>query len=106
MAWNPSPEVAALRDYAAKFDRPVVVAFSIERGGDRFHITTYGETKQLCRLAAAFGDRICDAVASGRIAAPDVDPGPLPVASTWRREPVVPVEVPLGAEEVVRNARQ
>ncbi len=86
VAWNPDPEIAALRDYAAKFDRPVVVAFSIEAGGERFRVTTFGKTKSLCRLAAGFGDAIAEAVRDGKIHAPPVDPGDIPTSSTWVRE--------------------
>ena len=87
MAWNPSPEIAPLRDYAKKFDRPVVVVFAIERGGERFRISTYGETKKPCKLAGSFGNSIAAAVADGTIAAPEVEPSnPVPIASVWKRE--------------------
>lgn len=87
VTYNPSPEIAPLRDYSKQFDRPVVVVFAIERGGERFHISTYGETKRLCKLAGSFGDAIAQAVADGTIAAPEIDPpNPVPVASAWRRE--------------------
>lgn len=86
MAWNPEPSIAALREFARKFDRPVVVTFSIDRDGERFYIDTFGETKSLCRLAGSFGDKIASAVASGQIAAPEIGPVPTPAASVWRRE--------------------
>lgn len=85
MAWNPDPEVAALRDYAAKFDRPVVVAFSIHPSGDQFQMVTYGKTKLLCKLAASFGDEISKRIADGTIAAPQVEPGEVPVVQTWTK---------------------
>lgn len=90
MAWNPDPEVAALRDYAAKFNRPVVVTFSIHAGGERFQMVTFGATKKLCKLAASFGDQIAKAVSSGDIAAPEIEPKADPhVATLWQRiEPV------------------
>lgn len=87
MAWNPSPEVAPLRDYAKQFDRPIVVAFSIDRNGDQFHIATFGETKKLCKLAGSFGDSIATAVANGTIAAPELEPsGDVRSTSTWTRD--------------------
>lgn len=86
MAWNPSPEIAPLRDYAKKFDRPVVVVFALERCGNRFRISTYGETTKLCKLAGLFGEQIAAAVADGTIAPPLIKPTAVPVASVWRRE--------------------
>jgi hypothetical protein len=86
MAWNPSPEIEPLRDYSKKFDRPVVVVFAIERGGERFRVSTYGETKQLCKLAGSFGDQIAQAVGDGVITPPEIDPGNVPAGSVWKRE--------------------
>lgn len=85
MAWNPSPEIAALREISKRFDRPIVVAFAIERCGCRFSITTYGETKALCKAAGAFGDELANAVAEGRIAAPGIEPASAIAAQAWER---------------------
>ncbi len=82
MAWKPPPDVAALRAFAKKFDRPVVVTFSIARGRERFHVTTSGETKALCKLAGAFGDEIVRAVNEGQIAPPATEPFLDPPGST------------------------
>lgn len=86
MPYNPSPEIAPLRDYAERFDRPVVVVFAIERGGERFRVSTYGESKKLCKLAGAFGDQIAEAVRDGIIAPPEVEPLSVPAGSVWKRE--------------------
>ena len=86
MAWNPDPEVAALRDYAAKFNRPVVVAFSLHADGQKFQMVTFGKDKKLCKLAASFGDQIAHAVAEGDIAAPEIEPdADVHGATLWQR---------------------
>lgn len=47
MAWNPSPEVAAARDFANKFGcRRVIVLCEQEDG--RFGYVSYGKTRKLC----------------------------------------------------------
>ena len=56
----------------------MVVMFAIHPDGERFTVTTYGATKKLCRLAAAYGDRIADGILSGRIVAPQTEPLDLP----------------------------
>jgi hypothetical protein len=87
MAWNPSPDIAALRDFSKRFDKPVVVAFSINADRESFTITTYGRDKKLCKLAGAFGARIAEAIKDGTIAAPEVEPFDVPAPSvTWRRD--------------------
>lgn len=92
MAWNPHPEVAALREYSKAFDRPVVVAFSLYPDGNRFNVTTFGKSKKLCRLAAAFGEEIARLVREGTLLPPQQDPGPTPIASSWVRDPNSPLE--------------
>jgi hypothetical protein len=78
MAWSPSPEVAALRDFADRFGRKIVVTFSIDSDGTGFHMTTYGKTSKLCKLAGHFGDKIAEAVLAGTIAPPEVEPFEVP----------------------------
>jgi len=87
MAWDSDPEVAAMREYGSKFDRPVVVAFSIKPDGNGFKIVTYGASNKLCKLAASFGDKIAAAIEDGTIAAPEVEPTKqIPICQTWVRE--------------------
>lgn len=87
MAWNPTPEVAALRDFGKKFDRPVVVTISLDPNGKSFHLTTYGKTRSLCKVAGSFGDRIVEGIQSGAIKPPEVEPFDVPPASVkWTRE--------------------
>ena len=87
MAWNPTPEVAALRDFGAKFDRPVVVTFALHPNGDEFSIISYGKTRKLCKLAASFGKQIADAINAGHIAPPPAEPSGEPEHhATWVRK--------------------
>lgn len=79
MAWNPEPDVAALRDFADKFGRSVVVAFSIEPDGKAFCVTSFGQTKQLCKMAAVFGNEIFEHAQSGKFTMPQVEPDGEPV---------------------------
>lgn len=85
MAWNPTPEIASLRDFGEKFDRPVVVTFSLDPDGEHFHVTTYGKTRKLCKLAGSFGAQIAEAVRNGTISPPQVEPCRTDVASTWTK---------------------
>lgn len=58
MAWNPSPEVAAARDFAKKFDKRRVIILYESHG--QFGYTSYGETLPLCASAERIGDRLWD----------------------------------------------
>ena len=46
---------------------PMVVVFAIEHSGDRFTVTTWGKTRELCQLAAGFGEDISKAVYGGTL---------------------------------------
>jgi len=54
MAWNPSPEVAAARDFAKKFGWGRVVIMYETKG--KFGYTSYGTTKALCSSARRIAD--------------------------------------------------
>lgn len=87
MAWNPGPEVAALRDFGNKFDCGVVVTFAIKNNGEQFQVTTYGRTKALCKLAGEFGKQITKGVKNGTIEPPATEPFDMPPdAIRWSRE--------------------
>ena len=47
MAWNPSPQVAAARDYARKFGGNRVIILTVYRNG-QVGYASYGETMALC----------------------------------------------------------
>ena len=55
MAFNPSPKVAAARDFAKKFGKEQVIIFSINTAG-QLEYASYGETKALCSEAKKLGD--------------------------------------------------
>lgn len=46
---------------------PMVVVFAIEEGGQRFTTATWGRTKELCQLAAGFGEDIATAILNGTL---------------------------------------
>lgn len=66
MAWNPTPEVAATRDFGEKFgaDR-VIVIYTTPQG--KLGYASWGETRALCantkRLAEVAYDAVYDAIA-------------------------------------------
>ena len=64
MGWNPSPQVAAARDFGKKFGKKIVIILSIDSRG-QLEYASYGETKALCghakTLASAAFDGIVDA---------------------------------------------
>ncbi len=56
MAWNPSPEVAAARDFAKKFGyRRVIILFD---NAAAIGFTSYGETSALCASANRIGNEL------------------------------------------------
>lgn len=56
MAWNPSPQVAAARDFGKKFSKEQVIILSIDLKANTLELSTYGETKYLCADAAQLGE--------------------------------------------------
>ena len=62
MAFNPSPEVAAARDFGKKFGADqVVILFRLKDG--RLGYASYGETRALCDRAREWADVAMDAAA-------------------------------------------
>jgi hypothetical protein len=59
--------VAALRDYAAKFNHPIVVVLAIGADFETFEVVSYGKTRELCASGARLADGIHEAVESGAI---------------------------------------
>lgn len=55
MAWNPSPKVAAARDYGRKFDKEVVLIIAFPADFSRYEIVSYGKTRELCAAADMVG---------------------------------------------------
>jgi hypothetical protein len=63
-------------------DCPMVVIFAIQDDGQEFCVTTYGETKKLCRHAADLGRKISESILDGRIAPAESEPTDLPDVPT------------------------
>ena len=61
MAWNPSPKVAAARDFANKFEKQQVIILAIDKDG-QLDYASYGETKHLCDTAKIIADIAFDAI--------------------------------------------
>lgn len=54
--------ISAARAISEKHNAPMVVVFAIHPDKENFTVTTYGQTKKLCRLAAQYGDGVAKAV--------------------------------------------
>lgn len=67
---------------ADRYGCQAVIVFGLHDGGAHFCVTTYGQTKGLCRWAATLGEQIADKILDGTIA-----PEPTP-----RDAPEVPTE--------------
>jgi len=61
MAWNPSPKVAAARDFGEKFKKKQVIILSIDED-ENLEYASYGETKSLCASARVLADVAYDAI--------------------------------------------
>ena len=61
MAWNPSPEVAAVRDAANKLKAPFAVMIFLDEKGERLGMASYGKTMALCAKAGEFGKHLLNA---------------------------------------------
>lgn len=48
MAWNPSPEVAAARDYGRKFGADQVIILHVNTRTGAMGYASYGATRKLC----------------------------------------------------------
>ena len=57
MAWNPSPKVAAARDFGKRFQKSTVIIISIDDDGGCEYVS-YGKTRMLCDEAKRLGDKI------------------------------------------------
>ena len=59
--------IADARAIGKRRECPMVVIFAIEKSRKRFTVTTWGETRELCQLAAGYGDDIADALLGGTL---------------------------------------
>ena len=55
MAFNPEPRVADCRDIARKWGKKQVIIIAID-GKGCLDLATYGETRQLCKVAFKLGE--------------------------------------------------
>ncbi len=62
MAWNPSPEVAAARDFGTKFNADQVIIVYLKHSTNQMGSVTYGRTKALCDETKPLGDLAYQAV--------------------------------------------
>ena len=60
MAWNPSPEVAAVRDAANKLKSPFAVVIYLNENGSTINMASYGKNMALCDQAGKFGDYLLE----------------------------------------------
>lgn len=67
MAWNPSPKVAAARDFGKKFNYNKVYIIGVDEDAGKFEIVSYGATKRECAEAKKCADDICDKIIDGTI---------------------------------------
>lgn len=56
MAWNPSPTVAAARDFGKKFRKQQVIILSLDLVNNTLQMDSYGETVKLCDDAKELGE--------------------------------------------------
>ena len=61
MAWNPEPEVAAVRDAANKLKSPFAVIVYLDETGQNICMASYGKTMALCAKAGEFGNHLLKA---------------------------------------------
>lgn len=60
MAWNPSPEVAAVRDAASKLKSPLAVMVYLT-ADNQLAMASYGKTMQVCKFAGKLGEHLLKA---------------------------------------------
>ena len=58
MAFNPSPEIAAARNFAHRFCKEQVIIVGIDRLLGTLAVYTYGQNKALCDDAKIVGDAV------------------------------------------------
>jgi hypothetical protein len=70
--------ISEAKAISKKYHAPIVLIFAITDGGDRFTVTTYGESKALCRHAASLSEQISSKVLNGEIIPAKEEPKQLP----------------------------
>lgn len=62
MAWNPSPEVGALRNFAARFGDDYLVLVRINSATGKIGYISYGANKAKCARAKELAEAAHDAI--------------------------------------------
>jgi len=78
MATRGKIPISAAEKISKQYGCPMVLVFGIEASGDKFTITTYGETKALCRHAASLSEQFAKAIFNQTVAPEQVEPTHLP----------------------------
>jgi len=63
MVFNPSPKVAAARDFGNKFKKEMVIIISIS--GNEIEYASYGKTPALCTKARKVADHAFETILRG-----------------------------------------
>lgn len=67
MAWNPSPKVAAAREFGIRFRYDKVIIIGVNESDGKFEVVSYGETKQKCGEARITADQIYELIRNGEV---------------------------------------
>lgn len=67
MAWNPSPAVAAARDFGKKFNYDKVIIIGVNEPEGKFQVVSYGETKKKCGETRITADNIYEQIRNGEV---------------------------------------
>ena len=65
MGWTTEPKIRDLEPYAKKHGYQYVVVMGVHRNGETFDVNSYGETKQLCKVAKIAGEQLFDMIVAG-----------------------------------------
>lgn len=84
--------VSDARELGKKRKCPLIVVFAIEEDVTRFTVTTWGRNRELCQVAASFGEQIRQAVFGGEVVPPDTPDGLTPEPSVTAYVAAPPAE--------------
>ena len=67
MAFNPSPQVAAARDFAKQFGKDIVIICHVQESPEGIEVgyASYGKDPARCNLGKKLGDIAYDAILKG-----------------------------------------
>jgi hypothetical protein len=66
MAWNPSPQMADIRDLARKWAAKQLIVIEVRYGG-AYAVHSFGQTKELCDHAKPIGDKVFGLIEDGTV---------------------------------------